>query len=67
MGMATTVQVRDETRRLLDKLKRDMGLKSYDEVIRRLILPRRGIPKSLFGACKGSFPFKRELEVEHAI
>ena len=65
--MATTVQVRDETRRLLEKLKRDMGLGSYDEVIRTLAKSKTGLPKSHFGACKGSRPFVREREADHAL
>lgn len=63
----TTVQVRDETRKLLDRLKREMGLRSYDEVIRRLVRTKTGLPKSLFGACKGSQPFVREVEEEHEL
>jgi predicted CopG family antitoxin len=65
--MTTTVQVRDETRRLLDKLKREMSLSSYDEVIRKLVRAKMGLPKSLFGACKGSHPFVREVEEEHEL
>ncbi len=64
--MTTTVQVRDETRRLLDRLKKQLGLTSYDEVIRRLFRSKTGLPESLFGACKGSRPFVREREQEHA-
>ncbi len=63
--MTTTVQVRDETRRLLEKLKRQMGVLSYDEVIRRLARSKAGIPDSLFGACKNSRGFVREKEDEH--
>jgi predicted CopG family antitoxin len=63
--MTTTVQVRDETRRLLEKLKKQMGLPSYDDVIRRLARPKTGIPDSLFGACRGSHRFVREREDEH--
>ncbi len=65
--MTTTVQVRDETRRLLDKLKQQMGLRSYDEVIGRLVKARTGVPKSLFGACRGSLRFVREKEDEHKL
>jgi predicted nucleic acid-binding protein len=32
----TTVQVGEDTRRLLEKLKKGMGLGTYDEVIKRL-------------------------------
>jgi predicted CopG family antitoxin len=62
----TTVQVREDTRRLLEKLKRQMGLGTYDEVIKRLVKSKSGVPESLFGACKGSLRFVREKEQEHA-
>jgi predicted CopG family antitoxin len=65
--MTTTVQVREDTRRLLDRLKRQLGLASYDEVIRKLIRSKANHPESLFGACKGSHPFVRETEDEHVI
>ncbi|HEY4672764.1 MAG TPA: hypothetical protein VIH03_01215 [Nitrososphaerales archaeon] len=65
--MSTTVQIRNVTRRLLDRLKKETGLSSYDEVIRRLVTTRTGMPESLFGACRGSLPFSRELEAEHAL
>lgn len=65
--MPTTVQVRDETRRILDRLKKETGLSSYDEVITKLIQSRAAVPESLFGACKGSLPFRREREDEHAL
>jgi len=63
--MTTTVQVRDETRRLLERLKKQMGLLSYDDVIRRLVKSKAGMPDSLFGACRGSRRFVREKEDEH--
>jgi predicted CopG family antitoxin len=62
----TTVQVREDTRRQLEKLKRQMGLGTYDEVIKRLVKSKSGVPESLFGACKGSLRFVREKEQEHA-
>jgi len=62
----TTVQVREDTRRLLEKLKKQMGLATYDEVIKRLAMSKSGVPESLFGACKGSLRFVREKEQEHA-
>jgi len=65
--MATTVQVKRPTRRILDRLKKEMGVKSYDDVIRILVESKRGIPGSLFGACRGSLSFKREGDVEHDI
>ncbi len=65
--MTTTVQVREDTRRLLDRLKRQLGLASYDKVIKKLVESKAGHPESLFGACKGSHPFVREREDEHVI
>jgi hypothetical protein len=62
----TTVQVQEETRRLLEKLKKQMALGTYDEVIKRLARSKAGVPDSLFGACKGSLRFAREKEQEHA-
>jgi len=62
----TTVQVGEDTRRLLEKLKKQMGLGTYDEVIKRLAKSKSGVPESLFGACKGSLRFVREKEQEHA-
>lgn len=41
-----------------------MGLKSYDDVIKRLARSRAGLPDSLFGVCRGSRPFEREKEDE---
>ena len=65
--MSTTVQISNETRRLLEKLKNDMGLKSYDEVIGRLAKKESRMPDSLFGTCKGSKRFRREPELEHKL
>jgi len=65
--MTTTVQVRDETRRLLERLKKQMGALSYDDVIRKLARSKSGVPDSLFGACKRSHRFVRESEDEHHI
>ena len=61
-GMLTTVQVRDDTRRLLDRLKHEMGVSSYYEVIRRLAKRRTRVSSSLFGSCRGSMPFVRGKE-----
>jgi predicted CopG family antitoxin len=63
--MTTTVQVRDETRRLLERLKKEMGALSYDDVIRRLVRSKLGTPESLYGACKGSSRFVRDREDGH--
>ena len=38
--------------RLLEALKKRMGLKSYDEVIERLLEEKAGIPSDMFGVDK---------------
>ncbi len=63
--MTTTVQVADETRRLLEKLKNERNLDSYDQVIRWLVTTGTGHPRSMYGASKGSQRFERESEDEH--
>ena len=63
--MTTTVQVADETRRLLLKLKNEKKLGSYDQVIRWLVMSGAGLQRSMFGAAKGSHRFEREGEDEH--
>lgn len=51
----------------MERLKAKWGLKSYDDVIRRMIKTQTGRPESLFGVAKGSKPFRREPEDEHDI
>lgn len=63
--MPTTIQVSEETKRMLEGLKKEKGARSYDELISRLVRPVAGVPKSIFGACKGSRRFRREDEKEH--
>jgi predicted CopG family antitoxin len=63
--MTTTVQVSDEVRQQMEKLKTKWGLRSYDEVIRRMIRVQTGRPRSLFGAARGSRAFVRNSEEEH--
>lgn len=65
--MPTTVQVSDDVRRQMEKLKREWGLKSYDEVIRKMIRTQTGKAESLFGAARGSKAFEREAEDEHEL
>ncbi|MDG6982828.1 MAG: hypothetical protein JRM74_05165 [Nitrososphaerota archaeon] len=63
--MPTTVQVSEEVRRALDELKKRWGLKSYDEVIRKMTRERAGGKASFFGAAKGARPFVHDREEEH--
>jgi predicted CopG family antitoxin len=51
--MTTTIQVKRRNLRLLEALKKRMGLKSYDEVIESLLEKKAGIPSDMFGVDKG--------------
>ena len=55
----------EEVRQQMEKLKEEWGLKSYDEVIKRMIKAQTGRPESLFGIARGSKPFIRDYEEEH--
>jgi len=57
--------VSDEVREQMERLKKRWGLKSYDEVIKRMVRTQTGRPESLFGAARGSRPFRRDTDDEH--
>jgi len=60
-----TVQIKESTYRLLDRLKRKMGAKSFGEVIEKIALKELGIDNSMFGVDKGRLtPFKKEDRME---
>ena len=65
--MPTTVQVSDEVRVQMEKLKKTWGLKTYDEVIRKMVRIQTNRPESMFGASRGSRRFQRDEEEEHDI
>ncbi len=51
--MATTIQVTETTKQLLERLKEEDKAGSYDEVIQKVLLVREKVPKSMFGVDKG--------------
>lgn len=51
--MATTIQVSDATKQLLDILKKKEKARTQDELIQRLAKQRLTMPESMFGAAKG--------------
>ncbi|MBO3839815.1 MAG: VapB-type antitoxin [Thermoproteota archaeon] len=51
--MTSTIQVKRRNLRLLEALKKRMGVKSYDEVIERLLEEKFSIPADMFGVDKG--------------
>lgn len=63
--MATTIQVKDETMRLLEALKQSTGARSYDEVLSKLLEEKLKIPKSMFGVDRGKLtPFTEADRLE---
>lgn len=48
--------------RLLKKLKKDLGSKSYDEVIEKLMLERMGASGDMFGIDKGRITRFKETD-----
>ena len=51
--MATTIQVSDTTKQMLDMLKEKKQAKTHDILIQQLLQTEMKIPKSMFGAIKG--------------
>lgn len=51
--MATTIQVSETTKQMLQMLKEEEHATSYEEVIRQMLDERLNVPKSMLGALKG--------------
>jgi hypothetical protein len=62
--METTLQLDKSTVQILKDMKKKSGARSYDEVIRVLILKERKVPKSIFGSNPRLGPFKEEDRAE---
>jgi predicted CopG family antitoxin len=58
--MATTIQVKDDVQEMLDRVKKDINAKSYDEAIRYLFRKAKRMEKSHFGSLPELKSFQRE-------
>lgn len=58
--MSTTIQVHKETLKVLETLKKEMMLRSYEEVILELLKKEKRIEQSHFGTLPRLKTFKRE-------
>ena len=68
MSMSTTIQVKRRNLRLLGVLKKSMGVRSYDEVIERLLEKKVGVPSDMFGIDKGRISrFKEKDRLEDRV
>ena len=58
----TTIQLHDDIIRRLNLLKKELKLKSYEEVIRELLKSHKGFKRSYLGAFPGLKEFDRHAE-----
>jgi predicted CopG family antitoxin len=58
--MSTTIQVKDDVQEMLDRLKKDINAKSYDEAIRYLFRKAKRMERSHFGSLPKLESFQRE-------
>ena len=58
--MSTTIQVKDDVQKMLDRLKKEIDAKSYDEVIRYLFKKAKRMDRSHFGSLHKLESFQRE-------
>ena len=59
--MTTTIQIKDSTKQMLEKLKEKEHAATYDDVISKIAAEKLKAPKSFFGAVKLS-PYSREKD-----
>jgi predicted CopG family antitoxin len=64
MHVPTTVQVDEKTLQMLNQVKREMKVKSHDEVIKQLLTERKKIPCSMFGSNRKLTSFTEEDRAE---
>lgn len=62
--MSTTIQVSKRTARILKELMKKNNMKTYDELLRSLIVEKYGVPRSLFKSNPKLMPFKSGEESE---
>ena len=58
--MSTTIQVKDDVQEMLDRVKKDINAKSYDEAIRYLFRKAKRMERSHFGSLPKLESFQRE-------
>jgi predicted CopG family antitoxin len=60
-----TIQLRDETYRMLSKLKEIKKAKTFDDVVFELLIKELGVEPEMFGVDKGKIkPFSPEDRME---
>ncbi len=51
--MATTIQISDNTKQILESLKEKKNIKSYDLLLQNILKKHTKMPDSMFGSLKG--------------
>jgi hypothetical protein len=62
--METSIQLNKHTVQVLKDMKKKFGMKSYDELINKLIHKQTKTPKSMFGSNPNLGPFTEEDRAE---
>ena len=62
--MATTIQVSDTTKQMLEMLMKQKHIKTNDQLIQFLLDDKIDVPKSMFGAAKGLSKWRKEDRAE---
>ncbi|CAG0984876.1 hypothetical protein METP2_02208 [Methanosarcinales archaeon] len=60
--MVTSIQMHEDIIKELNALKKELNLKSYEEVIRALLRSEKRLKKSYFGTFTELHEFKRDEE-----
>ena len=58
--MSTTIQVQDDVYKMLNILKKELNVESYNEVVKHLLRKAKRMDESEFGSMPGIAPFQRE-------
>ena len=58
--MSTTIQVQDDVYKMLNILKKELNVESYNDVVKHLIKKAKKMDETEFGSMPGIAPFQRE-------
>ena len=58
--MSTTIQVQDDVYKMLNILKKELNVESYNDVVKYLLRKAKRMEESEFGSMPGIAPFHRE-------
>ena len=63
--MATTIMVSETTKQMLDAVKEEEHMESFDALIRNILQSREPVPRSMFGKGRGKgLQWKKEYRMD---